>query len=100
MTEPNEQYAYFTVVDSFDPEEITSFVGMKPTECWKKGEINPRTQFERKFSRWCLHSRLDKKLELEAHIRDVLLQLDENPLAFQKISQMYEGCMQLDISNK
>jgi len=75
MTEPNEQYAYFTIRGDFDPVDISKLVGVTPTEAWSKGSINPRTQLERKFSRWSLHSRLEKSRELEAHIADVIEQL-------------------------
>jgi len=46
MTEPNEQYAYVTFAGDFDPDDISSRIGMAPTESWRKGDINPRTQLE------------------------------------------------------
>jgi len=49
----------------------------------------------RKFSRWSLHSRLDRGQELEAQIRDVLAQLDANPEAFAAVSEEFGGVMQL-----
>jgi len=91
----NEQYAYFTVTDSFDPDDITKRVGVKPTDSWRKGDLNPKNRMERKFSRWNLASRLDKTADLEDHIRDVLAQLDENAGAFQEVSLSFGGCMQL-----
>jgi hypothetical protein len=75
MTRPNEQYAYFTVSGEFDPETITKALKLEPTEAWKKGDRNETTHYERKFSRWSLHSRLPHFDELESHIRDVLNQL-------------------------
>jgi len=95
MSELNEQYAYFTIVGDFDPEEITRAVRVRPSESWRKGELHPRTRLERKFSRWSLDSRLPKTEELEAHINDVLSQLDEQPDAFSKTIDLYGGCMQL-----
>src|ERR1035441_458422 len=76
MTEPNEQYAYFTIRGDFDTAEISKLVGVTPTEAWVKGDINPRTQLERKFSRGSLHPRLERSRELEAHIADVIEQLE------------------------
>jgi hypothetical protein len=95
MTEDNEQYAYFTITDSFDPAEVTRRVGVEATDSWRRGDLNPRNRMERRFSRWSLYSRLEKTAELEDHIRDVLAQLDENTEAFQSISMERGGCMQL-----
>lgn len=95
MTEPNEQYAYFSVTGDFDPAEISKAVGVTPTEFWRKGDSNPRTQMERKFSRWSLYSRLDTTCELEAHIADVVDQLTGNVSAFKNLSLQYNGVMQL-----
>ncbi len=60
MTQVNLQYAYFTITDSFDPAEITRRIGVQPTESWSKGDPQPMTRLERKFSRWSLESRLDR----------------------------------------
>ena len=95
MVEDNEQYAYFSVHDGFDPAEVTARVGVPPSESWRRGDVCSRTQRERKFSRWCLHSRLPRDQELEEHIRDVLAQLDANPEAFRAVSLEFGGCMQL-----
>jgi Domain of unknown function (DUF4279) len=95
MVEDNQQYAYFSVSDGFDPADITARVAVQPTECWRRGDICPRRQMERKFSRWSLHSRLGRDQELAAHIRDVLAQLDANPEAFRALSQEFGGFMQL-----
>ena len=96
MSEPNETYAYFSIAaPELDPAQISSEVGVESTDCWRKGDLNPRNGRERKFGRWSLYSRLPRSAELEAHISDVLLQLDANSVAFQKVSQAYGGCMQL-----
>ena len=95
MVEDNQQYAYFAVYDGFDPAEITARVGVPPTECWRRGDICPRRQPERRFSRWSLYSRLGRNRELEAHVADVLAQLDTNPEAFAAVSRQFGGVMQL-----
>ena len=95
MSEPSEQFAYFTITDSFDPEDITRRVGVSPTYSWKKGDLHPRRRMERKFSRWSLRSRLGTDSELEDHIRDVLEQFEQNSSEFQKLAQEFSGCMQL-----
>ena len=91
-TEPNKQYAYFTVVGEFDPEDISRQVGMRPSDCWMKGDIHPRTRLERKFSRWSLDSRLDRSVPLEAHIKDVLDQLDQRRDAFIQLTSCQDYC--------
>src|SRR5262249_52054371 len=92
----NECYAYFSVVGSFDPTEITQRLGTKPTESWQKGELNPRNGLERKFSRWSLYSRLERALDdLEQHVVDVLNQLDSNSAAFRQLSVEFGGTMEL-----
>jgi hypothetical protein len=95
MTESNEQYAYFTITGDFDPADISKLVGLTPTECWHKGSVNPRTQFERKFSRWSLHSRLERTRQLEEHIANVIAQLDTRKLQFLELSTKHGGLMQL-----
>jgi hypothetical protein len=95
MTQPNEQYVYFTVTGDFDPTEISNIAGVKPTEYWLKGEVNPRTQMERKSSRWSLYSRLDRSCQIEDHITDVIEQLTTSKRGFIEISSRYGGVMQL-----
>lgn len=95
MSQPNEQYAYFNVTGPFDPEEITSRAGVGPSDSWRAGDLHPRTRLERKVSCWSLHSRLPRNEPLEAHIKDVLDKLDENPEGFTSLSRDYGGCMQL-----
>jgi hypothetical protein len=79
----------------FDPAEISSVVGLRPTESWRKGDLNPKTQYERKFSRWSLYSRLDRQRSLEDHMADVLEQMRVNRVAFCEASARYGGVMQL-----
>lgn len=100
MTEPNEQYAYFSMTGDFDPGEISKVVGLAPTECWRKGDVNPRTQVERKFSRRSLYSRLARTCELEARIANVIEQLAENRSEFKNLSLKYDGVMRLVTSSR
>lgn len=95
MTKDNEQYAYFTVVGDFDSKAITERLGIQPSESWQKGSRNERRQFERKFSRWSLDSRLDKSAALEEHVRDVLSQTQDHAAAIRGIGEQFECCVQL-----
>lgn len=94
MIDENQQYAYFTITGGFDPAEITRRVGVQPSESWRRGDICPHRQMELKFSRWTLKSRLGRNQKLEAHIRDVLAQLDDNQETFRELSLELDGCMQ------
>ncbi len=95
MSQQNEQYAYFFVTSTFEPEDITRRVGVPPTSAWSQGDLHPKTGRERKLSRWCLQSRLSHHTFLEAHIADVLAQLDKNADAFAAVSKEFGGSMQL-----
>jgi uncharacterized protein DUF4279 len=55
----------------------------------------PRTQTPLKCSRWDLHSRLDRSARLEAHVSDVLAQLDANANSFKQLSIEFGGVMEL-----
>ncbi len=95
MIVDNEQYAYFALDGSFDPANLTARIGVQPTECWRRGDICDRTRRERQSSRWSVYSRLDRGQELEAHIRDVLAQLDARAEPFAEASRELGGWMQL-----
>lgn len=95
MSQDNEQYAYFTITGAFDPAEITRRVGLEPTESWRRGDTQPKTLRERKFSRWSLRSRLPDAADLEDHIRDVLAQMDQRAEAFQSVAKEFRSWMQL-----
>ncbi len=91
----NEQYAYFSLVGEFDPEMVSLRVGLAPSRAWRKGEVNPKTQLERRTGRWCLDSRLDRIRPLEEHVRDVLQQMSANVPAFAEVAQQFGGVLQL-----
>lgn len=95
MVEDNQQYAYFALEGAFDPADLTARVGVQPTECWRRGDICDRTRRERQASRWSLYSRLGRGEELEAHIRDVLAQLDARAESFAAVSRECGGWLQL-----
>jgi hypothetical protein len=95
MVDDNQQYAYFALKGDFDPVDITAKVGVQPTECWRRGDICDRTRRERSSSRWNLYSRLDRCQELEAHIRDVLAQIDARAESFAAVSRECGGWLQL-----
>ena len=95
MNEKNECYSYFILRGEFDPVEITTRVGVPPTEFWRKGDICPRSRRVRLFSKWSLNSRLDHGQELEAHIKDVMVQLEASREAFAAVSEEFGGILVL-----
>jgi hypothetical protein len=95
MTKDNEQYAYFTVVGDFDPNAITSRLGLEPSESWIRGSRNERTHHERKLSRWSLDSRLDRSTSLENHVRDVLQQTLLRTQEIRRLGEEYEAWIQV-----
>jgi hypothetical protein len=96
MTKPNEYYAYFTIAgDGLDPGEISKRLGCLPTHSWRMGEVNPSTSLERKTGRWQLRSRLDVAQDIEAHVVDVLDQMECNAEAFNEVSREFGGYIQI-----
>jgi hypothetical protein len=95
VVDENQQYASVSLRGDFDPAEITGRGGLAPSECWRKGDLCPRTRRERRVSRWKLDSRLDRGRGLEDHIRDVLARLDAETTGFAEVAREFGGCMQL-----
>lgn len=87
-------YAYFTVHGDFDPDELTEQLNAQPTNSWRKGD-KTKNGHVRTFSRWSLHSTLARTELLEAHVADVISQLDRNETAFKEISSKYVGTLEL-----
>lgn len=90
---PNKAYAYFAIYGDFEPSEISQVTGATPTDVRMKGEQRPGRVSQ--TSLWRLGSTLGQDRPLEAHIRNVLAQLDISAEAFQRISRQFSGTMQL-----
>ncbi|MDR2688255.1 MAG: DUF4279 domain-containing protein [Azoarcus sp.] len=78
MTSPpltDRQYAYFRISGPGTHEEITALLGLRPSEAWNVGDMNPRTGKPRKFMSWRLGSGLDDMHPLDEHIKYLLLWL-------------------------
>jgi len=95
MQKPDTWYAYFHVRGSFDPDEVTRSVGVRPTEKARTGDPIGTGSKKRPCSFWALHSRLGPSDPLEEHVRDVLDQLEGHRDAFEKLSRELGGTMQL-----
>ena len=95
INEQNEYRAYFTLVGDFDPSVITASLGIQPTSCFRKGDLNQRSRRVYTFSRWNLESRLARTEATVKHIEDVLAQLSPVSQAIPDLCSKYEGWMQL-----
>ena len=94
-TETNETYAYFCVRGDFDPKEISTALGLVPTESWMKGDMDSKRKKKRHFSKWALYSKLPKTEPLDSHIANVLDQLKEKKEEVRAIAESFDGCLQL-----
>jgi len=95
MATADTWYAYFHIRGSFDPDDVTSSVGVRPTETAREGDPIHGTSKRLPCSLWALHSRLEHPAPLEKQVEDVLDQLDTNKRAFEKMSREFGGTMQL-----
>lgn len=101
MSKANEIYAYFQLSGvNLDPNEITSIVGVKPTQAWKKGDLVVRPRGKdtiRKFSAWKVKSQLsssealDPTRELEIYVESVFEQLQPGWQQLAQIGFQYEA---------
>lgn len=95
MQKPDTWYAYFHLRGSFDPDEITRRVVVKPTKVAREGDAISKSSKARPCSWWELHSRMGTSASLEEHVKDVLDQLDASKASFEEISRDFGGTMQL-----
>src|SRR5689334_5756370 len=66
------EFAYLSISGPGTHETVTERLGLKPTEAWNIGDINPRTGEPRRFMRWQLKSGLDDTRSLDEHITSLL----------------------------
>jgi hypothetical protein len=78
MTSPPltaREYAYFHVSGSGTHEQVSTMLGLEPSEAWNIGDINPRNDQPRRFMSWRLSSGLDDTKPLKQHIKNLFLYL-------------------------
>ncbi|WP_041234004.1 DUF4279 domain-containing protein [Cylindrospermum stagnale] len=72
----SEISAAFTITGfDYNPDEITSILGILPTKTWKIGDVIGKGLLRRKKNGWVLKSQLEQSADLESHIKDVLARL-------------------------
>lgn len=81
----DREYAYFHISGPGTHEEITALLGLKPSEAWNVGDINPRNGQPRKSMSWRMSSGLDDKHPLDEHVRSLFLYLSTRANALRKL---------------
>lgn len=97
MTSPpltNREYAYLNITGSGSHEQVTEIIGLRPSEAWNVGDINPRNGKPRNFMSWRLSSGLEDTQTLDAHIETLLLQLQNKANAIRSLWVEYNLTLQ------
>ncbi|MDB9510391.1 DUF4279 domain-containing protein [Kamptonema animale CS-326] len=89
----SEIYAYFQLIGmEFDPDEITTKLGIKPTEIWRSGDlITSRGTRRHKQNGWSVYSQVEKSIYLEDYIKSVLEQLQPGWLPLVELCKRYDA---------
>ena len=90
----DRHYAYFHIGGPGTHEHITSLLGLKPSEAWNVGDINPRNGQPRKSMSWRLSSGLDDTHPLDAHINTLFLYLAAKSEALRELWLDYDLTLQ------
>ena len=88
MTSPPltcREYAYLRITGPGTHEEVTSIVGINPTEAWNVGDINPRNGKPRSFMSWHLSSGVDDRVALDSHLVVLFQRLRPKSEALRKL---------------
>ncbi len=100
-------YAYLSIVGfDVEPAAISSRLALTPTESWNQGDDGPFGA--RNFAAWRLFSRCNNEHSIDAHILDVLAQLEgresvvfrlsaECRVTMQCVAYMSGGCPNLSL---
>lgn len=67
------EFAYLRITGLGSHEAVTERLGLKPSDAWNAGDINPRSGQPRKFMLWKLYSGLDDSRSLDDHISSLFL---------------------------
>jgi hypothetical protein len=97
MTSPpltTREYAYFHVTGPGTHEAVTELLGLKPSEAWNAGDINPRNGRPRKAMSWRLGSGLDDTNPLDMHVACLFLHLQRKVNALRTLWVEYDLTLQ------
>ncbi len=79
---------YFTMTGDWDPEKVTSRLGIEPSLSWKIGDPKSIGRGAYEFSRWVLDSGLPPTATFGEHLQELLNRL--RPLT-KKIAELAPG---------
>ena len=97
MTSPpltNREYAYFHITGPGSHEDVTALLGVRPSEAWNVGDVNPRNGKPRTFMSWRMSSGLDDTRLLAEHISNILLWLHPRAEALRQLWVDYDLTLQ------
>lgn len=83
--------AGFHLRGDFDPDDITSLVGIAPTATWRGKGKNDQATARKGRSRWTLRSPLPHSEPIEEHVQAVLALLTPSWERFRELGQQYQG---------
>lgn len=95
MTSPpltSREYAYLRITGPGTHEDVTSIVGINPTEAWNVGDVSPRTGKPRTLMSWRLSSGVDDTVALDSHIEVIFQRLRTKSDALRKL------CVDFDLT--
>ena len=92
----NECYTYFQITGSFDPDEITDLMGLKPDKCWKIGDLRKNgTVYD--FSSWSFGRCDEYHVHVVEQMRETIAPLWDKMDVLQKIRREYEASFEIKI---
>lgn len=91
--------AYLNITGiGFNPEEVTSLLGVTPTETWRLGDIIPKTIAKYKHDGWEISTdeEIGINLDVEKHVRELLNQIKHCSDKIKEICLRYKLDVEID----
>ncbi len=77
----------FILTGRFTPDDVTSAVGIRPTDTWRFGESIQKTKLKRKHDGWRLSIASEESLHLEVQVKSILSKLQPYTTQFRDVCQ-------------
>jgi len=88
------EFAYLSITGPGLHEAVTERLGLKPSDAWNAGDINPRSGRPRTFMAWKLRSGLDDTRSLDDHISSLLLVVGRKAMDLRELWVDYDLTLQ------
>ena len=96
MAAKNSCYTYFAIKGLFDPDEITSIIGLTPTKQWSIGDLRQNGTV-RNFAMW-EYGRCDEyDVFVENQMMSTITDLMPKTNILQKIYELYDVSFHLEV---